>query len=538
MNRSKSVFKFLLKAGIITAYIGLIVILILQALTPGSESSNISQSVGDKVNNVVTDINQPNIESVDVEYIEIVSVTISGKKYYEDITLSIGESGMVNGKVYPENAANQSLIYSSSDEQVVEVYSTGKIVAKSKGSATIKISSSDNKALIDEITVKVTEVRATKIEIQNISDEIHVDERQKLGVKFTPKNTSDKTVKWESSDASVLTVDKSGYITAKKEGTATITVTSLSNSELTANVKITVLPKTETPIIPVDSIKIAADSTVGYIGSTIKLTAKIYPTDAKGNVVWYSSDEDIAEVSQNGTITCLKAGKVTITAKYGDAIESSINITVKEVLSKSISLDFKNITPHDSGYIIKQGESGKVIATLDEDATIFDIMYSSSNESVAKIGSDGVIEALAGGETVIKITTSYDGETTEEAFLLYVDRITLKDTIEDFYYVIRKSVGHFGAFLVLGILGALTYYIIFNKSLKGKLISFCVTMFAGFAVAGITEILQLPYFTEGRYCSFDDVMLDFNGYCFGSIPIFVTIVIAHLVTTLINKNKK
>ena len=90
---------------------------------------------------------------------------------------------------------------------------------------------------------------------------------------------------------------------------------------------------------------------------------------------------------------------------------------------------------------------------------------------------------------------------------------------------------------MLGIFGSLTYYIIFKKNLKGKLGAFVVNLLAGFAVAGITEILQLPYFTQGRYCSFDDVLLDFNGYCSSSIPIFAIIILAHLITLLIKKKK-
>ena len=65
--------------------------------------------------------------------------------------------------------------------------------------------------------------------------------------------------------------------------------------------------------------------------------------------------------------------------------------------------------------------------------------------------------------------------------------------------------------------------------MKGKLLGFLVCIVAGFAVAGITEILQLPYFTQGRYCSFEDVMLDFFGYCVAAIPIILVLLSIHFI---------
>ena len=158
-----------------------------------------------------------------------------------------------------------------------------------------------------------------------------------------------------------------------------------------------------------------------------------------------------------------------------------------------------------------------------------DLHFSSSDEEIARIGADGAIEALKEGEVTITVSSSYDGETVSTSFDLTIEPITIKDTVENFYYKVRKAFGHFGAFLALGVLAALSYYIIFPKTFKGKLISIAVCLAAGFAVAGITEILQLPIFTEGRTCSFDDVLLDFNGYCCSAIPIGIMILFMHLI---------
>ena len=534
----KKVLRVALSIFIIAIYITGIAVLLAQALTPGSESSNISQNFGDRLDEVVTEIQKPEITEVRVSDIGISSITVSDEKYTDsEIGMYLGETGKIKCRITPEDATNKSLSYTSSDDSIVLAYPDGRIVAKALGSATVTVTSLDNPGLTD--TVKVT---VTSLPIEGISiaepGAISVGEKIRLELEFIPKNTTEKSVLWHSSNPDVLSVDKSGTVTAKSEGEATITVTSTVNNQIVASITVKVDQKKEIQIIPPESVSIKSQSQIGRVGSTLKLSAELYPAGAEAGLIWHSSDESVATISQKGVLTCHKAGEVTVTVSCGDGIESSIRITVKEVLSKNIDLDFDDIShTEEGGYVLKQGSSGKVIATLDEGATILSVTFASSDENVAKISGDGVITALKGGTTTITVSTSYDGETTEVSFDLTVDPITLKDTMENFYYWVRKSMGHFGAFLVLGIFAALSYFIIFKKTLKGKLLAFLVTLVAGFAVAGITEILQLPYFTAGRYCSFDDVLLDFYGYCTSTIPIFVLIIVLHFVSLAVKAIK-
>ena len=539
MNKAWNVFKPLVKIGVISAYILMIIILVAQALTPGNESSNISNSVGDKINDVVTEIQKPEVTVVNVSEVNITSLTILGKKHEGDnINISMGNTGKINCQVLPSDATNKALTYSSSDESIIYVYSDGRVLAKAVGSATISVYSSENDEIYDTITLTVVEIPLEGIQIGNIPKEIHVGQKQKLEITYTPGNASSRDILWTSSNTKVLTVDASGVITAKSEGEATVTASSKHNPDFVSTIKVQVLPKIEKPVVAVEAVEITTGDSTGRIGDTVKLAAKLLPGGATGKVMWFSSDESIATVSQSGEVSCLKAGSVTITARYDDNIEDSVTVTVKEILTENIIIEIFDIKSTDDGYVLKQGNSGKVVGHLDENATVFDIVFSSSDDSIAKISPDGVIEAIRGGTVMITVSSSYDGETTSESFELTIDPITLKDTVENFYYMIRKSIGHFGAFLVLGIFAAFSYYIIFKKTISGKLIGFAVCLFAGFAVAGITEILQLPYFTAGRYCSFDDVMLDFSGYCTSSIPIYLAIIITHPIAVLIKGKRR
>lgn len=542
MQKKKIAFvkfiKLLLKVGVMCAYFGLIVVLMMQALTPGEKSSNISNSVGDKIDQIVTEIQKPQQEHISVESVAIVSVTCLGQTYKgESITLPVDATGKVKTQVKPNNASNPALLYSSSDEECLKVYADGKIETLCVGSANLTITSKEDESLKSTISITVKDIPLENIKISNKPQEFHVGQTLRLEVAYTPKNTSQRSVKWESSDKSILTVSSSGVIKGQKEGIAVVSVTSTAG-DFSDSITVQVLPKKETPIIPVEGVDIEATDLIGYIGSTSALKASILPKGASDQLLWFSSNEEVATVSQSGVVTCISAGETTITVKCSHSdFKDSVTFIVKEVLSGNILLEYENLSSGDGGLFIKQGKSGKVIAHLDESATVHDVSYISSDPKIAQINSDGVIQALKGGVVTITVSTSYDGQTTEESFTLTINKITFSDNVKNFYYWVRKAFGHFGAFLVLGIFAVFTYYILFPKSSLGKIVGFAVCLFAGFAVAGITEILQLPIFTPGRTCSFNDVMIDFKGYCSSVLIMYFVILAVHFIKLLINKRK-
>ena len=532
------VIKLTASAVVIAIYIAMIGVLVVQALTPGEESADISQSFGDKLNDAIGEISTPESSKVAVTGVSISSVSVDGEKLEGDsISISLGSSGRVNGDVTPKDATNRTLEYFSSDDSVIKVYSDGRIFAASAGVATVTVKSAENPDFSHSITVTVEEILLESISFEDADTEISVGEQARLDVVLYPANASDRSLIWHSSNTDVLTVDKNGTITAISEGEAEVTVTAEESGELSASVRITVKPKKEVPEIPLESIKLTADDSVGYVNGKMKLSAELYPDGASGNLLWYSSDESVATVSQKGIVKFLKSGTVTITARCGMTIYDSVVISVKEVLAKEWHIGFEGVESSEDSNKIKQGSAGKIIITLDKDATIRDLSFSSSDESIIKVSPDGSIEALRGGTAWITASTT-DGEITKSISIkIDVDPLTLEDIIDNFYYWVRKSMGHFGAFLVLGIFAALSYYIVFPKHIYGKITAFEVTIIAGFVVASVTEILQLPIFTYGRYGSFDDVLLDFVGYCTSTIPMYVIIILFHYIGVLVKRIK-
>ncbi len=95
---------------------------------------------------------------------------------------------------------------------------------------------------------------------------------------------------------------------------------------------------------------------------------------------------------------------------------------------------------------------------------------------------------------------------------------------EEVHHIIRKTIGHFGSFLLCGFFGLLTFYNFLHRKKK----SLILTMIVGAVVAFSSEMLQL--ISEGRSCEFKDMVIDTFGYLWGTI-------ICLLIIIIVNKRK-
>ena len=237
---------------------------------------------------------------------------------YSKLSLKTGETAALTATVYPANAANKAVKWISSAPDVASVDQTGKITALKPGITTITVETEDgrytatcNVTVIDSSIVSVTGVKlsATVAEL-TIGIELPVGGSKRLSATITPSNATNKGVTWSSDNASVAAVNASGLITAKGEGTATVTVRT-DDGGYTATCKITVVPVTAPEKV---EISVSADS-LKY-KETTKVNVSELPV---GYTVQYSSsDESIAKVDSNGNIKAVGKGTATITVKVID----------------------------------------------------------------------------------------------------------------------------------------------------------------------------------------------------------------------------
>jgi uncharacterized protein YjdB len=180
-----------------------------------------------------------------------------------------------------------------------------------------------------------------------------------------------KTIKWSSSKKSVATVSSKGKVIAVKKGTATITAT-VSNKKYTCKVTVT------RPQINQTEIK----SRIGW-------SEKLKVTGTKKDIVWSSSDETIATVSDTGLVTVLEIGECVILAEVGDNI-FECKVKVPQPYFKdgaTATMGLKDTYKNDLVY--------------ESDDTI----WSSSNETIATVDSDGYVTAIKEGSTTIMATS-------------------------------------------------------------------------------------------------------------------------------------
>lgn len=224
-------------------------------------------------------------------------------------------------------------------------------------------------------------------------------------VSLSAKLSDQSPVVWTSSDPSIATVDN-GTVTGVAQGSVTITASN-ADSSVTASCAVRVTEEVVTPD-PVPEITVTVDKTTVEVevGKTVSVTPTVNGTDNKA-VTYTSSDSTIATVNENGVITGIKEGNVTITvASQQDAQKTaSVSVTVKPAqVAASITLN-KNKAE------IEIGKSDTLSATTLPTEGV-SVKWTSSDTSIATV-TDGKVTGVKAGKVTIKAALFISG--TEKA---------------------------------------------------------------------------------------------------------------------------
>lgn len=143
------------------------------------------------------------------------------------------------------------------------------------------------------------------------------------------------------------------------------------------------------------------------VDATKTLTATITPATASNtDVIWSSSNESIATVSSDGTITAIAEGSCTITctAADGSGITSTCDVTVRQ---QAISIDFEYET------LDMTAGTEKTITPVitPSNADIETLTWESSNTNVVNI-TEGILTAITPGTATIKCIANGEYEAT------------------------------------------------------------------------------------------------------------------------------
>lgn len=312
--------------------------------------------------------------------------------------LEVNETVNLNVDILSDEISKDNLIWVSSDENIATVDENGIVTATGLGKAYIYATEENTDELYDYSIIDVVmPVSNISLDISTLS--LKTGAEHQLIPTVEPEG-ADKTVTWTSSNENVATVDENGIVTAKKAGSAVITVTSNYDPNISRNCNIIV----SDPIQKIESIKLKGLPSRIKVGSRFKLTAITSPSNATNKkVTWKSSNTKYATVTSSGTVSIKSAGagktvKITATAKDGSGIKKTVTFNIEKIKVTKIKLKASNT--------IVAGKSLKITATITpSNATNKKVTWKSSNKKYATVSSTGIVTTKKAGKgKVVKIT--------------------------------------------------------------------------------------------------------------------------------------
>ena len=260
-------------------------------------------------------------------------------------TAATGESAETDEKL-AKAASKLTVGWTSSDESVATVDTTGKVVAVSAGEADITASVTDSEmSAVCKVTVKVAAKDITVPD--NLDVKLNDGNETTVEATVSPADATDVKVSYASTDEAVATVDKDGRVQILQPGECDIATT------LTQEGKKVVEKKTHIKAFyEVEGITL--DKTEGILtaGNTVTLNATVLPEEIADEtiVTWTSSDEKVATVDENGKVTAIAAGEATITANAGEKSTTyKLTVQAKKVVQNTTSNKSSNKGNTSSG---------------------------------------------------------------------------------------------------------------------------------------------------------------------------------------------
>ncbi len=309
------------------------------------------------------------------------------------------------------------LTFTTSRAKVATVDENGVITGVSKGSATITASLKTAKRTWKctfDVTVqrRVTgiEVNETKLSLYRADDPLvapllaptedpvlaqmpvlllRVGQNQAVTASLLPKDANNRNFILTTSDESLVTVRSNNY-QPKAPGECIVGVQSVLNPEITVTYRALVVQ-------PVTKLTISAPAKSLHIGYTLQLTPEYSPANASVKAVtWSSENEKVATVDENGLVTGIAKGNTKIKAKASDGSGRYATYSIT-VLQQPTSIEL-----NETDFIVNSNSYKTLKATvLPQSANNKKVVWSSSDESIAKVTSGGRVNPVGPGTCTI-----------------------------------------------------------------------------------------------------------------------------------------
>ena len=234
-----------------------------------------------------------------------------------EAVLTIGETLQLQASVSPSQATQFEIAWSSSNQAVASVNSSGLVTALGEGTATVSATAGGKKA---ECKVVVDYIHVSSLTIDKAEGTLYIGESLSLVATLSPEDATYKSIEWTSSAPGVESVFADGKVEALGKGKATITAKA---DGITGTCQIEVLA-------PVKDITLNKTNLNLEVGQEETLIATLVPFDAtpKESIVWTSSNTIVATVD-DGKVKAIEEGTATISVSV-DGSQASCTISVSK----------------------------------------------------------------------------------------------------------------------------------------------------------------------------------------------------------------
>lgn len=391
--------------------------------------------------------NDGEITISDATYLQKILVQSSEIKYPTRLSLDTENIKLGEGEVYnitvDSDAPDFPFIFSSSNPKTAVVDNNGSVLALSSGTTTITCSSSNGLTASCEVTVGTM---AQSVELNKTSLTLGIGETFDLN-STVPSGTVAYYRAYSTSNAEVAAVTESGgIITAKKQGTATITCTLANGVKATCSVTVKTLATSLT--LNKSSLTIKVGQTFDFNSSVPSGTAAYYRAYA-------TSDPSVASIEKSGgLLTAKKQGTATITCTLLNGVKATCKITVSgsvvtclDVSDWQYSIDFNKVKADGYDYVIIRAGYGK--ETYQKDAR-FEENYKNAKAAGLKVGAYWYSYATSTAEALEEAKACLyciDGKTfdmplyydVEETSQAYLSKSELTNLVDSFCSTIESN---------------------------------------------------------------------------------------------------
>ncbi len=341
---------------------------------------------------------------------EIESIAFDDNK----VSIKKGDSLKLIVSINPVELSSSKLTWKSSDDSIVTVDEFGIIKGIKNGKAIITVTTPNGKTATCTVEVVNDSVNVKKINLTVPKNTITVGSVTQVKAKVEPSNATNRELVWTSSDPSVATVDSNGIVKGIKNGVVTITAKT-KDGKVVASIKLTV--KVPEPVV--ENIKFSQDNISIKKDDTLGLTVIVTPSElSSSKLTWKSSNESIVTVDESGKIKGISVGTatITVTSANGKTATCKVNVTEEAIEVQEIVL-----TPLEK--TIGNGRTTQVIADiLPENATNRELVWTSSDPSVATVDANGVVKGIRNGIVTITAKTK-DGRVVASTKIIIDENI-------------------------------------------------------------------------------------------------------------------